>query len=43
LLCNATRVQQKGFISMFPYFVAVDVIFIFWLNWWVGPNRQLDG
>jgi hypothetical protein len=28
---------------MFLYFVAVDVILIFWLNWWAGSNRQLDG
>jgi hypothetical protein len=43
LLYNAATIQQKGFNSMFLYFVAVDVILIFWLNWWGGPNRQLDG
>jgi len=28
---------------MFLYFVAADVTLIFWLNWWCGSNRQLDG
>ena len=43
LLYNAATVQQRGFNCMFLYFVAVDVILIFWLNWWAGSNRQLDG
>jgi len=25
---------------MFPDFVVVGVIFIFWLNWWGGPARR---
>ena len=40
LQCN-NRLAERLY-SMFLYFVAVDVIFIFWLNWWAGSNRQLD-